>query len=385
MTTRALAAGLVALVGCSAPSPEPAGARLGMNDVTFLVPLPGALDPPVLAALGDPGEPMISRGLFAAVVSARSDLAPKNGEAFGYDDVHVVALRFDPCARTAGPDCRDGEDGRLRLVLQPLYRSADGTTTLAHDIALHAFYPIPADELPGAIDELRALARIQGAPDAPLSVSPALAAAAPDPAYIARLRALIARYARWDRLVRLTVFGQSASSAAFAWIFRGVDLRDGALAPIEIADLGPGIVEQSVLLAGGDAIYSTTPAADRPRGLATALNGALFASAPGDERLVAVEALVEIQNPQLHGADDVQCVGCHVATFLTTRRAAAIGVDPSAVRNAFAAPVVDTIASRDGRVLRALGWAGSLPAISQRVANDTAQVLADIEQLHPAR
>jgi hypothetical protein len=75
-----------------------------------------------------------------------------------------------------------------------------------------------------------------------------------------------------------------------------------------------------------------------------------------------------------------------VATFLTARRAATTGVNPAALAGRYTSPydlTVDTIAARDPRVLRALGWAASLPAISQRVANDTAQVLDEVERRFP--
>src|SRR5690606_7228698 len=160
-----------------------------------------------------------------------------NGLPVAFEDHHVVAVRFDLCERVVAGPCPDGADGRLRLVLQPLYTA--GGATLAHDLALHAFYPIPAAELADVVAELSGLARIQDAPvGAPLAVSPALAAAAPPAAYAPRLRALVAAYARADRLVKLTAFGQDASSAAFAWIFRGVDVHDGAAERIVIPAIG---------------------------------------------------------------------------------------------------------------------------------------------------
>ncbi|HWU87182.1 MAG TPA: hypothetical protein VN253_07905, partial [Kofleriaceae bacterium] len=268
---------------------------------------------------------------------------------------------------------------------QPLYTA--GGATLAHDLALHAFYPIPAAELASVVAELRALSRLQDAPaGAPLSVSPALAAAEPPADYAPRLRALVSAYARWDRLVKLTVFGQNARSAAFAWIFRGVEVR-GGIASERIVIPGIAAPAQDVLLAGGDTIYTTEPLADAPPGFAIALNGALFASATAAERMGALEALTELQNPARHDANDAQCMSCHVATFLTARRSATTGVDPAALPGRFDAPynlTVDTIAARDGRVLRALGWASSFPAISQRVANETAQVLGELERRFPS-
>jgi hypothetical protein len=376
---------------------------LGMNDVSMLLPLPRAVRAPVVASIaGDGAEPLVDRGTFDALVTAPGDLGPKVGTLGAYEDFQVVAIRFDLCERLAIGVCPPDVPGRLRLVLQPC--EMVGGELRTQDIALHAFYPIAAGELAGVIGELRALAAIQGAPaDAPLAVSPA--AAAGNAAYLAKLHALVMRYARADQLARLTVIGQRASSAAFAWIFRGVD-RDAADAlnagagdrraagftamaiPGLAAAGGAPATQQSAFLAGGDTVFDARPVADQPAGFALAINGARFAAAGPDERRAAIAALVELQNPARHDTIDTQCLGCHVATYLTARRAAALHVDPAALAGRFAPPynvAVHSVAGSDPRVVRAFGWAGSAPAISQRVANDTAEVLAEIAARFPPR
>ena len=354
-----------------------------MNDVSMLAPLPAALAAPVVATIEGDGMPLVSRGLFAGLVLVDGDIAPKDGRPFAYEDMHVVALRFDLCDRSTVGTCPEA-DGRLRLVLQPVYQV--GGETLAHDIAVHAFYPIPQAELGAVISELRVLAGLGEVPlDARLGVSPALARG--DVEYRDRLRALVMRYARWDRIVRFTVLGQDARSAAFAWILRGADITASATTAIAIPDLETA-TEQHVLVAGGDTIYDVTPVADEPRGFATAINGALFAAATPAEKLVALEAMSELQNPTRHDAIDTQCIGCHVSTFLMARRAAAVGIDPAALEGHYGSRYdtsVDGISIDDARVLRGFGWASRFPAISQRVANDTAQVLVEIEQRFPLR
>jgi hypothetical protein len=98
--------------------------------------------------------------------------------------------------------------------------------------------------------------------------------------------------------------------------------------------------------------------------------------------------LAELQNPMLHDTVDTQCVGCHLATYLTVRRAAVSGLAASTLPGWYASPrahAVHTIAEEDPRVVRAFGWAGNAPSISRRVANDTAQVLSEIEARFPPR
>jgi hypothetical protein len=380
--------------GCGAPPAEPAHPvarvpvaratrhRLGMNDVSILLPLPRNLGAPVIAALGSAGAPLVERGWFDALVATPGDIAPRTGAPVAFEDFQIVAARFDLCDRSAAGVCPGDSDGRLRLVLQPLYLR-DGAA-FAHDIALHAFYPIPAGELGAVVDELRRLAAVQGGPpDAPLGVSSA--AGAGRRAYLDGLRALMLRYARTDHLVRLTVIGQVADSAAFAWIFRGLDRAADGFVAMEI----PGIAatQQTVQLAGGDTVYRTDSIADLPSGFALATNGPQFAAATVEQRTAALVALGELQNPTLHDTGNTQCIGCHLAAFLTARRAQTSGIDPTLLRGWFVSPyahTVGTIAREDPRVVRAFGWAGNAAAISQRVANDTAQVLAELEARFPA-
>lgn len=313
-------AALAVLVACSSAAPAthvrsaedpPVGHALGMNDVSILLPLPSNVGIPVLAALAGDEEALAELRRVDALVTAPGDIAPRTGATIAFDDFQIVAVRFDVCERLALGPCPVGAAGRLRLVLQPLYVRAGAT--FAHDVALHAFYPIPAAEMSSAVDELRRLSRIQHEPaSAPLAVGPAAAAGNAD--YLRGLRALVLRYARATNLVRLTVIGQVADSAAFAWIFRGIDREGDELVPMII----PGIAaaQQTVQLAGGDAVYRTDQIADVPSGFTLATNGPPFAAATSEQRAAALAALTEVQNPER-----TRCGGMRPARRYTSRTA----------------------------------------------------------------
>lgn len=383
---------LVVLVACGgAPAPPDRAAAggglraeaqpLGMNDVSILLPLPRDPGMPVLAGLVGDGAAMVDRRWYDALVASRGDIAPRNGAAIGFDDFQVVAVRFDLCDRSVVGPCPRGSAGRLRLVLQPMYLR--GGATFAHDVALHAFYEVPASELRDMVGALRQLAAIQRLPmGTALGVSPS--AAAGDAAYLGGLRQLVRRYARGDNLVRLTVIGQVAESAAFAWLFRGLDRQGDGFVPLTIPEIAA--TQQTAQLAGGDTVYRVAPMVDRPAGFELAINGPRFAAASPADQAAAVAALTEVQNPTLRGTEDTQCIGCHLGTFLMARRAAMTGIEPASLPVWYATPAargVHTIAREDPRVVRAFGWAGNAPAISQRVVNDTAQALEDIEARYP--
>src|ERR1700759_426026 len=117
---------LALLVACSAgtsvahvrPAEEATvGGELGMNDVSILLPLPGDVAVPVLATLAGRGAPLVERGWFDTLVTARGDIAPRTGAPIAFDDFQIVAVRFDLCDRSTIGPCPSEAAGRLRLVL----------------------------------------------------------------------------------------------------------------------------------------------------------------------------------------------------------------------------------------------------------------------------
>ena len=323
------------------------------------------------------GADLVPRDLFTRLVVAPGDVADK------YEDFHLVAIRFDLCDRLTPGNCPVGEDGRLRHVFQPMFLESLGVD--ANDVALHAFYPIPSEELGQLVDDLRELAALDFPLDDRLSVSNKIQSGG---AYRSNLRALVLRYAQAAELLRLTLFAQNSMTASLNWAFRGVELdANGAFVDIVI----PGIAQtqQRAILVGADTTYDTMPLADIPAGFAVAIDSAKFAATTIDGRRAALEAMAAVQNPLTHTANSVQCVGCHVSTFLTARRSIVAGLDPKTIAGTYMSPYNLTTAAGKSttldRSLRAFGWFFAEPVISQRVVNDTAQTLAEIETRFPPR
>ena len=351
--------------------------RLGMNDVSILVPLPEQTRNPTLAAITGitPGVELVPRDAFQRIVTTPGDVLE------GYERFHVVAVRFDLCDRPDPGPCPPGLDGRVRLVLQPL----DPQHGTARDVALHAFYPIPAAELGVVVDELRALAEIQNAPlKAPLGISPALAAGPERARYAGRLRELVARYAAGTKLTRLTLFAQHAISAALNWRFRGVERQGSGFKDMVIPDVRAA--EQRTILEGFSS-YATEPVADSPPGFVMALDEQMFSAGTPATRRQALGALTEVLDPTRRAPETVQCVACHVSTLLTARRSVAASANPATLPGRYTSSynlsISNGIATTNERSLRAFGWVIREPAISQRVINETAQVLSEIEARFP--
>jgi hypothetical protein len=361
----------------SEPEPDAylGGSRLGPNDVSLLLPLPA--DPETSATLSrmsDEGG-LVPRTLFDRLV-ADDILDP-------YESFHVVAVRFDLCDRTAPGACPTDSDGRLRVVFQPLAKASP--QTIGIDVAFHAFYPIPARELGDVVASLRELRAMTGtSPDAPLAVNSAV----DDAAYATKLRALVTRYAKPASLFRLTLFGQPSIISSIRWVLRGV-VRDGS-SYVDISIPAIDVTEQQAVLTGAldEISFEILPNADVPTGFAIAPLESTFASASRPQQLAALEALAAVDNPLLETAETLPCVSCHVSTLLLPDRAATVGVEVASLQNTFESTFnlsIDAgISTQRDRSLRNFGWFFGEPAISQRVANETAQVLAEIEARWPS-
>jgi hypothetical protein len=378
--TTAGAAGATGGAGTSGAGGSIAFYPLDMNDVTILAPLPPSNAAPVLlngSDLADDGTALVPRALFDRLAASSAGGSPVLGGPT-YDRLQLVAVRFDLCDRHLPGACPETEDARMRLVFQPLF-----TGGLAEDVGFHAFYTIRNDEIAGAVAALRDLAMIAPPQSGMLRVSPALSAANPEP-YATKVRGFVKRYGGDARIVRLTLNAQPETSEQVRWVLRGVEKEGDAF--VDITMVGSTATSETVVVGGGPS-YDVTPVADTPPGLQGAIVSTMFGAADATAKSAYVAALAAVENPLSHTAETVPCVACHVSTVITSNRAAALGTDPLAIPGRYTSTFDLSIAggqsAQTPQTLRALGYLGAKPMISQRVVNDTAQTLVEIEARYP--
>jgi hypothetical protein len=359
---------------------DAANPGLEMNDVTILAPLPPSSDKPVLllgSDLADDGTALVPRVLFDRLVKGNGSSPLLSDRT--YTALHLMAVRFDLCDRHLPGECPVGEDARMRLVFQPVFLGGD-----AQDAGFHAFFAIHDAEIAAALADVRALARLTKAPGPPigtLAVSPALRAADHD-AYAKALRAFVKRFGGEGRLVRLTMLAQPETSAQIRWTLRGVERQNGVLADMTI--VGSTVTTEELVLEGEG--FEVSPATDSPPGLSTAIDAQTFGVAGPAGKLQAMGALAAIENPLSHTPETIPCVGCHVSTHLTALRAG-VALDPATVPGRYTSTYDLSVAggmSATSSSVRAFGYLGKVPLISQRVVNETAQVLTEIGKRFPA-
>jgi len=360
------------------PDPGDAGPfyPLDMNDVTILAPLPPSSATPVLLRgtdLADDGTALVPRALFDRLVEKNEVSGPILMPAT-HGRLQLVAVRFDLCERHPGV-CAETEDAQMRLVFQPIF-----TDGLAQDVGFHAFYTIRNDEIAGAVATLRDLASTVPPQTGMLRVSPALSAADPAP-YATKLRAFVKRYGGEARLIRLTVNAQPEVFAQVRWELRGVEKKGDAF--VDITIVGSTAISESVFLGSS---YEVRPIADTPAGLLGAITKSMFDAADATKQREYLGALVAVENPLTHTPETAACVACHVSTVVMSERASNFGIDPLTLPGRYTSKFDLSTAggmSTASRAIRALGYVGRLPLISQRVVNETAQTLTELEQRYP--
>lgn len=350
---------LLLVMGCAAPQPA-----LVDQDVSFLVPLSAARSFLTASMPAGDGAVLVSRALFDRLEALTVTDEPDDL----YAALSTVGVRLDPCfiEGVGAQACRP----QVRLVLQPVFDSADGPTT--RDAAIHVFFSATTEEIHAAVRALSMLRARAG-----VVVPEGLTGAHPGferEAWVTDARALLLPLLRAERLVRATAMSVHASNQA--WVFSGVEVSGGAFTEIVVPTLAPAL-EGHVTSTGALSAITITldpPPVAEPT-LPVVLKQEQRQQASAQELADAVAAVLRLEDPAVHNPGTVDCGSCHVAAtakWFLMNQAPVVAI-------ASASPVSEVYA--DSRSLRAFGYFFQAPALSPRVQRETAAVRADLSLL----
>jgi hypothetical protein len=250
-------------------------------------------------------------------------------------------------------------------------------------------YNLTAEEFAEATSRLKTLAVLAPENDGitRLEVSPALLAQGMGGAYATALRDLVAHYAGGSNLAKFTFMTRTQGMGmgmgmGNMWDFGGFNFKDfqpGGAFPI--AGLDGRTINQTVHAGGPPGapalyVYMVTPTILRGE-LGQVLNSMSAQNATAADRQRAMDALTRVENPSLESPDSVDCASCHLANRLRGHLQTTFGLS-SGLNYTGSSEVSRLIggAERDNENLRAFGYFGAQPAISQRTANETIKVLS---------
>lgn len=363
---------LVTLIGFSGYSQI----RMGLNDLTYLLPLPSVEQIPALLqtrSAGVRGE-LLPYSIYQKLPRIVPNLDPA---ALYQQSWKVVAIRLDPCFMETVR--RNGCQPQIRLVWQPIVIKEYTVATV--DASIHTFYDVPPSEWQ---QFLQAYSRLRGVrsrdvSQMPLQVSPQIVSTGGyQGVYWREFSKLILDYAGERNLSRLTFM--NVNPMGNMWVFAGYHVVNGALVLMKI----PGIDKnaQAVTakrIASAETFLGVTP---RPGGhdhyFTFAADSETAKKTWTQEQIqTAVRAAAEIENPLRHNSGTVSCASCHVSRSVSFL---ARGSFPKWDWNQILKGIVYTGSMNTTNTtttfirsdsLRMLGYFDRTPVISDRVIHDT--------------
>ncbi len=356
-------------------------AELGLNDVSILEPLPAG--PSATAWLAATSAGAMGELLPKAVFDAIPKFPVSTEHSLLYPNMRVLGLRFDGCHKSA-----DGCKAQIRLVMQPV--SSNGK---ARDSALHLFYSLSPENFALAVHRLRAMRALapEQALDAPLSVSPALAAQGMEGAYAQALHGLVLELCGEQNLTRMTFFLRAPPKQE-TWFFGGFERADGSLQTMSIEGIGKSNQRVIRFDDASGYNYDVNPAPTKPED-GTALLSTKSASTANDElRAKTFASYMRLENPRTYSPDDVACAGCHLASIVIGESQRSFSLSTASFPDAqFSSKYLEgpsaerqTASGAQRSSLRAFGYFDETAMVAPRTVNETAAVLEDIAARYAA-
>lgn len=352
---------------------------LGLNDVSFLYPLPDwdARDTLIAAAAnGDEGA-LVPAALYAQLAPPLVEGAPMAAQDNHYASLRVVGVRVDPCFpvdASATPGCSK----QIRLVLQPIAQDPTTGQLTTIDAAVHALYLLDDDTWLRLVEDLRALRSQAGGitREGPLRVHPVLQAEGLAGPYAAALRSMVLRYAGEATLDQLAFMNLTKKDVS--WAFAKAARQGASFSRVDVPLVSVPSQSASVNLLDESAEpvrnVLVSPAPDNPWILSLANLSAAESSADAAMR----EALLTDNPTSTKNPLTVDCASCH----LTTRnlsyavRARALSTDSWPER--FSAEGYDLNrmdeVGDDPRSLHSFGYFGRKSSIAGRTIHESALV-----------
>jgi hypothetical protein len=363
-----------ASIGCDQGSCEDGActsATWGLNDVSVLFP---AGDEDVPHLLGTVNEldgkqvVLLDDAVFRLLGTEAPFLTETPDRDKHYDKLRVTSFRLDPCVDGLDPHAPACERA-IRLVLQPAWPVGDGFDVF--DASIHTFHALDEERWTALLADYGAI-RTTDLSAEPLRVHPVLAAEGVDGSFGSALEELIVRYATHDNLMRMTFMATGRSGNN--WFWGGFDRRaDGSFAPIELPG---GSHEDGFHQHGRDVEMELPPIEDFPTAF---LNNPGLDALDEDEVTAGLRRLYEIENPQRSSSTNTRCAACHLSAETKDHVLTRLQLEELESPERYTAEGLDLRWPRGpentGFNMHAFSWFRGQPSVSQRVVNESAEVV----------
>lgn len=315
--------------------------------------------------------PLSSRLLKASDLGGTGELLPKNllytlpeltsqGHEVDHLRLKVVGIRIDPLGENNLP--------QIRLVFQPVENLE------ALDAAVHASYNLSENEFHHLLENLPIT------PPSDLQVHPVLKKEKLKGSYTKKLFGLILSKIGVGNLTKITFMASTQDT----WDFGGVEINGGHIQPMTI----PRILNVNQRFQNAALIpdhFFNGAMIPFPKGADTfnllVQNSLEISIERRGEVLKAAIAAARVENPKIHHIQSIDCVSCHTAQMarLWAVKNFPINTKEFEYTSKFSLKNTSPFPFQT-RNLRAFGYHGRNPTISQRTINETALVLEQLQK-----
>lgn len=339
------------------------GEAVSLNDVSVLLPLP---TPAEITNLLKPEE----QGSQGALLSLKAyqkfnELVPEHENNIVWrDQLKVIALRLDPCfTEGTGPTpCRR----QIRLVWQPIIFKQNKPE--ARDAAVHSFYEFDEETFESIKKSWLSIAT--GKPTDLLQIHPQILREGWQGPYWKNLRELILQNCGEKNLVRMTTMNVMGGEQM--WIFAGFDIQDGEVLPIKIprffSKFSQGVISGSSASKGFTGGLMPAPEVDSDVGEFLEDSFAFKKNYSEEQIRNVILKAQDYEDPAKHNPGTLDCASCHMADSIHRW-------------GQFHFPKWDWSKNSPApgplrtNQLRAFGYFMAWPVTSQRVINETSEVV----------
>lgn len=349
---------------------------LGLNDLSILVPLPKTTEHSLMLSPYENGKngTLLSKSVYDLFINL---VVERSNQDLWLNQLKVVAIRLDPCfIEGTGPLACSRQ---LRLIWQPVFAKNNELTT--RDASMHSFYEFTEEEYRHLLNEWKRLAKTDE--KSPLVVHPILQKEGLQGPHWNELRALILKHCGSKNLIRITSMNVSGSEQV--WIFSGYDIDSSGRAKEilipRIQSSFQSITQSSFDITNFWGALTPTPSEDHEFNLL--IDDSMFFKKTQTviEARKAARSLLSFENPKKHNTGTLDCASCHLANMAHQWVHANYpqlkwDTEFSDVKYESGFNLLNTTKNKvSPNQFRIFGYFGKEPVISQRVINETAEVL----------
>jgi hypothetical protein len=373
------------LLACTIFSLPSIGYSLGLNDVSYLLPLPKLSEydlSPAPNTVGDKGEI-----LAYSKISHIQPLLETSSNRELYPTLKMVGIRMDPCFHEGlGPvQCLK----QIRIVWQPVIKVRNGTSTA--DVALHIFYKLTDSEFVQLSQKIKKLSSDFPVLPLHLSVNPILQKQGYGSVYAQRLFSIIQQFCGSSNISRTTFM--SLNIGGNVWTFGGYDFTATGLKVMIVPRLSSAnqffsnsALQNPTKFQGG--------LAPEPQGENINLlvkDSTKLLKLSEQQIKDSMKAAHRFENPLKHNAGTLDCMSCHLAQTArihTVTKFSKIDFSSIGLKENYKAPTDLKLDLKNKsplqnqtNILRAFGYFNDQPIVSQRTINESAEVVRMMNQL----